>query len=62
MLRSLGIPGLIGLLFVLAGVGLIAYVNPLIAAGVTAILVGIGFMVGNAVRKLMQSFGLAGMM
>lgn len=62
MLRSLGVPGIVGMLFVLAGVGLISYVDPLIGAGVTAILVGIGFVVATAVRKLMQSFGLGAMM
>ena len=61
MLRTLGVPGIIGLLFVLVGVGVIAYVDPLIGAGVTAILVGIGFIIGSVVRKLMRTFGMSGM-
>lgn len=61
MLRYLGILGVVGLLLIVAGLGVIAYINPLIAAGVAAILVGLGLIVGNVFRRALAQFGLGGM-
>lgn len=62
MIRSLGILGIVGLLIVAAGIALIAYVEPLIAAGMAAILVGVGIVVMNLVRRMMSKFGFGAMM
>ncbi len=62
MLRKLGVVGIVGVLLVVAGLATIAYVEPIVAAGMAGILVGLGLVVGNVLRKMLASFGLGGMM
>lgn len=61
MIRSLGALGILGLLVAIAGIGVIAYVNPIVAGGIVAILVGIGLVVVNLVRGMMAKLGFGGM-
>ncbi len=61
MLRYLGVLGVLGFLLVIAGLATIAYVAPMVAAGMAAILVGLGLVVGNVMRKMLAGFGLGGM-
>lgn len=61
MIRYLGILGIVGLLLAIAGVGVIAYVDPLIAAGLVGVLVGMSVVVISIVRRAMASFGIGGM-
>ena len=49
-----------GLIFVLAGIAVIGYADPVIAAGLTAILVGLGLVVRDMVKKLLGAFGFGG--
>lgn len=60
MLRSLGPLGLFGLLLALAGIALIGYVDPFIAAGLLAILVGVALVVQNLLKGLLGGLGLGG--
>ena len=60
MRPSIGILGVFGLLLALAGIGLIAYVDPLLAAGLVAIIVGLGLVVTDLFKRLLASFGMGG--
>lgn len=60
MIRSLGLMGIFGVLITIAGVAVVAYVDPVLAAGVIAVLVGIGLVVQSLVRRMLAGFGLAG--
>ncbi len=62
MIRSLGAVGIVGILLAIAGISIIAYVNPVLAGGVAAILVGISLVVANLVRQVMTKLGFGGMM
>ena len=61
MLRSLGIPGIAGVVMILAGIGLIGYVDPLVAAGLLAILVGLLLVVKDLIGGMLAAFGLQGL-
>lgn len=61
MLRSLGLLGVLGVVLAVVGVGVIAYVDPLLAAGMLGILVGAGLVVLSVVRGMMARLGLGGM-
>lgn len=58
MLQNLGPLGIAGLVLVLAGIALIAYVSPLIAVGMALVLGGLGLVVKALVSGLLQSFGM----
>lgn len=60
MLRSLGVSGVLGVLIAIAGIAVIAYVDPLLAAGMLGILVGVGLVVQSLVRSVLAGFGLSG--
>ena len=58
MLKNLGPQGIVGLVIVLAGIGLIAYESLLIAAGMALVLVGLGLVVKALISGMLQSFGM----
>ncbi|WP_440766535.1 DUF7470 family protein [Natronorubrum sp. DTA7] len=58
MLQNLGPLGIVGLVIVLAGIGLIAYESLLIAAGMAMVLAGLGLVVKALISGLLQSFGM----
>lgn len=58
MLNNLGPLGIAGFVIVLAGIGLIAYANLLIAAGVALVLAGLGLVVRALVTGMLRSFGM----
>jgi hypothetical protein len=61
MLKKLGATGIVGIVIVLAGLGLVAYAEPIIAAGLALILFGFGLTVKALVSGLLSSFGMGGM-
>ena len=61
MIRSLGVVGLLGLLVTIGGIAMIAYVNPIVAGGIVAVLVGIGLVVINLVKGMMAKLGFGGL-
>jgi hypothetical protein len=62
MFDKLGIKGIFGVLLLLAGIAVIAYVNLLIAAGIGLVVLGFVLTAWGLVSGLMSSFGLGGMM
>jgi hypothetical protein len=61
MLDKLGIPGLIGVLFMLGGIAVVAVKSPIIAGGLALLVAGLGLIVFGLVKNLLSSFGMGGM-
>jgi hypothetical protein len=61
MFNKLGIAGVLGLLFVLAGVALVASENLLIGGGIALVIAGLGLVVFGMVRNLLSALGMGGM-
>ncbi len=61
MLDKLGVPGVLGLLVLLGGIGAIATENMIIAGGVALVIAGLGFLVYGMVKGLARSMGMDGM-
>lgn len=62
MLDKLGTVGVVGIVVVVGGLAVLAYENPVIAAGVALVLIGIGLLVRGLVATLLESFGMGGML
>jgi hypothetical protein len=62
MLDTLGAAGLLGLVVLLAGVGVIASQNLVIAGGLALVVAGLGFVVYGLIRNVLSSMGLGGAM
>lgn len=58
MLRSIGLSGLVGIVCLVAGLGVLAYVDPVVAGGVALVFVGAGLVVHGAVRSIASRFGM----
>jgi hypothetical protein len=61
VLDKLGAAGIVGILVILGGIGLIAWVNPLIAAGIGLVVAGVGLILYGVVTNVLASFGMGGM-
>jgi hypothetical protein len=61
MLDKFGIIGIVGVLVMLGGLSLIAFVNPLIAGGLVLVLVGVGLIVRGLISSVMSAMGMGGM-
>jgi len=59
MLDKLGTTGLLGLLCVLAGIVVVAWKAPIVAAGLAIVLVGLGLLVRRGLRAGMEMMGMA---
>ena len=62
MIKKLGAIGIVGIVIVLSGLALIAWANPVVAAGMALVLLGFGLTVKALVSNLLSSFGMGGMM
>ena len=62
MLRNLGIAGILGLVLLIAGVGLAAWVNLLLGGALTLVIAGLGLIVYGMVTNLLRSMGMGQMM
>jgi len=60
MLDKLGLPGIVGVVVMLGGIGLVAWVNVLLAAGLAFVIAGMGLIVFGMIQNLMTAFGLGG--
>ncbi|MFC6765665.1 DUF7470 family protein [Natrinema soli] len=58
MLKNLGALGIAGIVILLAGIGLIAYANWIVAVGMALVLAGLGLIVKSLVSGLLQNFGM----
>lgn len=59
MLDKLGTLGLVGIVVTLAGLGLVAYQAPLVAAGLFLVLAGLGLVTQSLVKNVLSAFGFA---
>ena len=62
MFEKLGAVGILGIVVILGGLALIAWANPVVAAGMALVLFGFGLTVKALVGNLLSSFGMGGMM
>jgi len=58
MLKQLGGAGVLGFLVLLAGIGVLAYVNPIIGAGVALVVAGLGLVTYGMVTNMMRALGM----
>ena len=58
MLENLGALGIVGLVLLVAGIGLIASQNLLIAAGIALMVAGVGLVVKSLISGMLQNFGM----
>ncbi|NGM68844.1 MULTISPECIES: DUF7470 family protein [Natronolimnobius] len=58
MIDKIGPLGFVGIVVLLAGIGLIAYADWIIAAGIALVLAGLGLVVKSLVSSVLQSFGM----
>jgi hypothetical protein len=61
MLDKLGVAGVAGIVVLFAGIGLVAWQNLILAAGLALVVSGLGLVVYGLVTSLLASFGLGGM-
>lgn len=59
MFGKLGLTGALGFVVLLAGIGVVAWQNLYIAAGLAMVLAGTGLVVKGLVGTIMRQFGLA---
>ncbi|WP_336336446.1 DUF7470 family protein [Haloarcula brevis] len=60
MLDKLGAVGIAGIVVLLAGIGLVAWKAPVVAAGIALVVGGLGLVVYGLVTTLLGAFGLGG--
>ncbi|MFP4591286.1 MAG: hypothetical protein ACLFMX_06715 [Halobacteriales archaeon] len=58
MIRSLGLSGLVGIVAMLGGLAVLAWVDPVVAGGVALVFVGAALLVHAAVRAIAARFGM----
>jgi hypothetical protein len=61
MFDKLGIPGILGLLFMLGGIAIVALENIILAGGLALVIAGVGLVVFGLIKNLLSSFGMGGM-
>lgn len=61
MLDKLGATGIVGILVVLAGVGVIAWENWIIAVGLALVIIGTALLVKSLVSAVVSAMGMGGM-
>jgi hypothetical protein len=58
MLKNLGPLGIAGVAVLLAGLGLIAYADLVVAAGLALVLLGLGLVIKALVSGVLRQFGM----
>ncbi|MFC4540664.1 hypothetical protein ACFO5R_01830 [Halosolutus amylolyticus] len=58
MIRNLGPLGIVGLLIVVAGIGLIAWADPIVAVGMALVLAGLGLVVKALISNVLGAWGM----
>jgi len=61
MLNKLGIPGVLGVLLMIGGVGIVTWQNPLIGGGLALVIAGLGMIIYGMITTLLSSLGMGGM-
>lgn len=62
MLDKLGPLGIVGLLALFAGIVLVAWENLVIGVGLALVIAGLGLAVSSAIKTMLSSMGMGGMM
>jgi hypothetical protein len=62
MFDKLGIAGVFGVLVLFGGIGLLAYHELIVGAGVALVVAGLGLFVYGMVTNLLEALGMGGMM
>lgn len=57
MFGKLGLVGIVGLLLVLLGLAVVAWQDPIIAAGIALMLSGVGLLAKGMINAVIASFG-----
>ncbi|GGN99765.1 MULTISPECIES: DUF7470 family protein [Haloarcula] len=58
MLDKLGAAGIAGVVVLFGGIGLVAWKQPIVAAGIALVVGGLGLVVYGLVTSLLASFGM----
>ncbi|PSQ46187.1 hypothetical protein BRD19_12900 [Halobacteriales archaeon SW_7_65_23] len=61
MLNKLGIPGILGVLFLIGGVALVTWENLIIGGGIALVIAGLGLIIYGMISTLLSSLGMGGM-
>jgi hypothetical protein len=61
MIGKLGITGLLGVLFLFAGIALVAWENLVVAGGLALVIAGLGLVVYGMISRLASAMGMGGM-
>ena len=61
MFDKLGLAGIAGVLCCLVGIGVIAYVAPVVAGGLALVLVGLVLVARGLLSGVLSAFGMDGM-
>jgi len=62
MIDKLGAKGIVGVFVLLAGIGVVAWRDPIVAAGIGLVVAGFVLTAWGLVSGLLSSFGMGGMM
>lgn len=61
MLNKLGIPGVLGILFLIGGVALVTWESLVIGGGLALVIAGLGLIIYGMISTLLSSLGMGGM-
>ena len=61
MLSKLGIPGVLGILFLIGGVALVTWESLVIGGGIALVIAGLGLIIYGMISTLFSSLGMGGM-
>lgn len=61
MLDKFGLFGIVGVLLAVAGLGVVAWVNLVLAGGLALVLAGLGLTAFGLVKNLLGALGMGGM-
>jgi hypothetical protein len=61
MFDKLGLVGVLGVVFMLGGIALVAWQSLVLAGGLALVVAGLGLVVFGLVKNLLSSLGMGGM-
>ena len=61
MLSKLGIPGVLGILFLIGGIALVTWESLVIGGGLALVIAGLGLIIYGMISTLLSSLGMGGM-
>lgn len=62
MFDKLGVGGIVGVLVMLAGVAVVAWEAPIVAAGIAITIAGLGLIVYSLITNFLSSMGMGAML